>query len=247
MIFDPIVAFFVFPAMLVLLELGRRFRLHHKSPAESSTIEGAIFALFGLLLAFTFSGAIARYDAHRQLSVEETNDIADAYRRLDLLPAAAQPGLRQLFRDYTTSRLHLYDTISQDISPDTARLQDEIWKQSLAAATAPGANIDATKLMVPALNAMFDITISRQRAFNMHPPTVVYLLLFAFSGGSAFLAGYSMTARNRSWFYMIALAIAVTATIYATLEIEYPRRGFIRLTDPDRPLLNLRDSMSARN
>jgi hypothetical protein len=56
-----------------------------------------------------------------------------------------------------------------------------------------------------------------------------------------------MTARNHSWFYMIALAIAVTATIYATLEIEYPRRGFIRLTDPDRPLLDLSESMNNRN
>jgi hypothetical protein len=246
MIFHPYSAFFVLPAMLILLEVGRRFRIRHRAPAESNTIESAIFALFGLLLAFTFSGAISRYDNHRQLSIQETNDIDVAYRRLDLLPAAAQPELRQLFRDYTASRLHLYDTVSQEISPISQRLQNEIWKKSLAAAAAPGASVDATKLLVPALNAMIDITATRQNAFNMHPPTIVFLLLFAFSGGSAFLAGYSMTARNHSWFYMIALAIAVTATIYATLEIEYPRRGFIRLRDADRPLLDLRESMNTR-
>ena len=62
--------------------------------------------------------------------------------------------------------------------------------------------------------------------------------------GAAFLAGYSITATGRSWFYMVAFAIAVTATIYGTLEIEYPRQGFIRLTGADRGLVTLRNSMN---
>ncbi len=241
--FHPNSAFYVLPVMLVLLELGRRFRLHHKVQTESNAIEGAIFALFGLLLAFTFSGAVARYDAHRQLRVEETNDIGTAYLRLDLLPPAAQPALRQLFRDYTTSRLHLYDVVSDEISPTTEHLQQEIWQQSVALASAPGANADATKLLLPALNAMIDITATRQNAFNMHPPAPVFLLLFFFSGGVAFLAGYGMAAKGRSWFHMFSLALAVTLTIYATLEIEYPRQGFLRLTDSDKGLIALRNSM----
>jgi hypothetical protein len=244
MTFHPASAFLVFPLMLLLLEAGRRFRIHHKELTESAVVEGAVFGLFGLLLAFTFSGAIARYDTHRELIVEESNDIGVAYLRLDLLPPAAQPPLRQLFRDYTTSRLHLYDAVSEEMSPTTRHLQDEIWRQSVAAATAPGANVDATKLLLPALNNMIDITATRQNAFNMHQPAVVFLLLFAFSGGSAFLAGYSMAIRSHSWLYMTALAIAVTATIYATLEIEYPRQGLIRLTDTDKTLIELRNSMN---
>jgi hypothetical protein len=224
MTFSPISAFFVLPVMLVLIELGRRFRIQHKAPQESTAIENAIFALFGLLLAFTFSGAVERYD--RQL------------------PPAAQPALRQLFRDYTNSRLHLYDTVSDEVSPATEHLQRDIWQQSVAAATAPGANVDATKILLPALNTMIDITATRRNAFNMHPPQVVFLLLFVFSGGAAFLGGYSMAVHGRSWFHMFALALAVTLTIYATLEIEYPRRGLIRLTDTDKTLIELRNSMN---
>jgi hypothetical protein len=243
MTFHPASAIFVLPAMLLMLEVGRRFRILHKSPAESGAIESAIFALFGLLLAFTFSGAVSRYDTHRQLNLEESNDIGTAYLRLDLLPPDTQPELRRLFRDYTNSRLHLYDTVSLEVSPVSQQLQHEIWEKSVAAATLSSAKADAAKLLLPALNAMIDITATRQNAFNMHPPAIVFFLLFAFSCGSAFLAGYSMTARNHSWFYMIALAIAVTATIYATLEIEYPRRGLIRFTDIDQSLIDLRNSM----
>ena len=107
----PISALFLFPVILILTELGRRWRLHRKIVSTSSTVEGAVFALFGLLLAFTFSGAMTRYDAHRSLLVQETNDISTAYLRLDLLAPDSQAALRQLFRDYTTSRLHLYDTV----------------------------------------------------------------------------------------------------------------------------------------
>jgi hypothetical protein len=244
MTFNPISAFFVLPVMLVLIELGRRFRIKHKAPQESTAIESAIFALFGLLLAFTFSGAVERYDRHRELIVEETNAIDVAYLRLDLLPPAAQPALRQLFRDYTNSRLHLYDAVSEEVSPASEHMQREIWKQSVAAAPAPGASVDAAKLLLPALNNMIDITHTRKNTFNLHPPEVVFLLLFVFSGGAAFLGGYSMAVHGRSWFHMFALAIAVTLTIYATLEIEYPRRGLIRLADTDKTLIDLRNSMN---
>lgn len=66
----------------------------------------------------------------------------------------------------------------------------------------------------------------------------------AFSCGAAFLAGYSMTSRGRSWFHMFAMALAVSLTIYATLEIEYPPQGLIRLTDTDKVLIELRNSMN---
>lgn len=243
MIFPPGLALLLFPAMLLLLELGRRFRLRHKRASESTAIEGAIFALFGLLLAFTFSGAVSRYDAHRQLLVQESNAIGTAYLRLDLLPAQAQPKLRQLFRDYTESRLHLFDAVHQKLSPESIRLQREIWLQAVAATSMSGANPDAAKLLLPAINNMIDISATRQNAFDMHPPEVVFLLLFAFSLGCAFLAGFGMTSTPRNWLYIVALAAAVTLTIYATLEIEFPRQGLLRLSKTDSTLIDLRNSM----
>ena len=241
--FNPFDAFFLLPAMIVLQQLGHGLRLRRETAPQSSAVEGAVFALFGLLLAFTFSGAVARYDAHRELVTEERNDIETAYLRLDLLPTQYQPQLRQLFHEYVDSRLHLYDGASAEPSRDTEQLKQEIWRDSIADVAAPGANPDATRLVLSALNNMFDITATRQNAFNMHPPSVIFLLLFILSGGSAFLAGYGMSAPKRSWLYTIAFAFTVTLTVYATLEIEYPTQGLIRLTNTDEVLIKLRDSM----
>ena len=69
MVFHPLSAILLFPIMLVLVLLGRRFRRTHAILCVSSAVEGAVFALFGLLLAFTFSGAISRYDDHRKICV----------------------------------------------------------------------------------------------------------------------------------------------------------------------------------
>jgi hypothetical protein len=97
---DPILAASVlaiglFLGILFLLEIGRRAGLRRLARDSEgartglAVVEGAVFGLMGLLLAFTFSGAASRFDARRQLIVEEANAIGIAYLRLDLLPESA--------------------------------------------------------------------------------------------------------------------------------------------------------------
>ena len=252
MTFAPITAIPLFLAMLLCLEAGRRLRARAQGPAPEgsgfSAIEGAAFGLFGLLLAFTFSRAIARYDTHRGLIIEETNDIGTAWLRLDLLPPSTQPAIRQLFRDYTDVHAHRFDdlpdtTESLHAATQTDRLQSEIWHQSIAAASSATASPDATKLLLPALNAMIDITATRRNAYDMHPPAIIFALLFAHSFACALLAGYGITGLSRGRMHTLSFAFAIALTIYATLEIEYPRRGLIRLTTTNQSFTTLRNSM----
>ena len=132
-------AFALGAGMLLLMEAGRRIGAWRmaKDPdgarAGVGAVEGAVFALLGLLIAFTFSGAAVRFDARRQLIVEETNAIGTAYLRLDLLPAAAQPALREKFRQYVDSRLEVYRRLPdiESAMEELARsnsLQGEIWR-----------------------------------------------------------------------------------------------------------------------
>jgi hypothetical protein len=139
----------LFLGMLLLFEVGRRLRAndlrtHHENELGLGEVEGAIFGLFGLLVAFTFSGAMQRFDAHRSLIAEEANAIGTAYLRLDLLPTNVQPVLRGLFRSYLDARLGVYRDLPdvQASSAEQARaksLQSQIWSEAVAASALPGA------------------------------------------------------------------------------------------------------------
>src|SRR5437867_645752 len=72
------------------------------------TLEASVFGLMGLLITFIFYGAGTRFDIRRNLISQEANAIGTAYLRLDLLPAEAQPVLRDDFRKYLHSRLAVY-------------------------------------------------------------------------------------------------------------------------------------------
>jgi hypothetical protein len=79
----------LFLGMLLLFEVGRQLRTKelrtdHENESGLGAVEGAIFALFGLLVAFTFSGAMERFDAHRSLIAEEANTIGTVAPRLQL-------------------------------------------------------------------------------------------------------------------------------------------------------------------
>jgi hypothetical protein len=243
----------LFFGMLILIEVGRRIGVRRLAEdtegarAGFGTIEGAVFALLGLLLAFTVSGAGARFDARRHLIVEETNAIGTAYLRLDMLPSAAQPGLRENFRRYVDARLEVY---RKDVGAATdelargAKLQGEIWRQAVSSIRADGAPPQAAMLLLPALNAMIDITTTRTMAAQMHPPIIIFVLLVALTLVSALLSGYTMAGNNsRSWLHILCFAFIISVTVYVILDLEYPRIGLIREAAFDQALVELRETM----
>jgi len=246
----------LFIGILLLLEMGRRIGMRRRAQdpegatAGTSPIDGAIFALLGLLLAFTFAGAAARFDERRALIVEETNAIGTAYLRLDMLPTDAQPLLRDLFRRYLDTRLEAYRKLP-DMSAVLAelnranQLQGEIWSQAVVVSRMEGAPLTAAMLLLPALNQMIDITTTRTMATKTHPPVVIFVMLFGVALASALLAGYEMAGgQSRNWLHMLGFAAVLAAAVYVILDMEFPRLGFIRVDAIDQALMELRKSMN---
>ena len=99
-------------------------------------------------------------------------------------------------------------------------------------------------LLLPALNAMIDITTTRTMATQMHPPMVIFALLFGLALASSLLVGYGMAgSKARHWLHMLGLAFAMSVSVYVILDIEYPRLGLIRVDAFDQALVELRESM----
>jgi len=245
----------LFGGMLLLFEVGRRAGVRRMAKDADASVEGigvmdgAVFGLLGLLLAFSFSGAGGRFDVRRQLILEETNDIGTAYLRVDLLPVGAQLAMREKFRQYLDARLATYQnpadiSATREAAARSIKLQGEIWTEAVTATRAQDAHPDAAKLVLPALNSMIDITTTRTMVTQVHPPIVVFVMLAAMALVSSLLAGNGIAkGKLRNWVHILCFAAAISVSFYVILDLEYPRLGWIRVDAFDQALVDLRQTM----
>jgi hypothetical protein len=233
---QPILAWaLLFFAVVGTMEIGRRFGRHSEDTPGSSAVNGAIFAILGLLLAFSFTGAASRFDQRRDLIVQEANDIGTARLRVDLVPADAQPELQALFKRYIAARIAAYEKIGDDAAfraglRKANAISQQIWDAAVAAGRRPDAVPAVNIVLLPAINQMIDITSTRAFMTLMHPPEIIRYMLIMLALISALLAGIGFgAARRQVWVYEMAFAIITTLTIYITIDLEYPRTGLLRI------------------
>ena len=244
----------LFLGMLAMIEFGRRIGLRRRSKGSTEegglgNIEGAMFALFGLMIAFTFSGAATRFNEKRMLVAEEANTIEVAYLRLQLLPEDTRGPLQALFRDYVDSRIETYHRLpdiksAEEEMRETKKIREAIWAAAVSATGSPAAHVDAGKLTLPAINEMIDIMTIRTMSLHMHPPKIIYLLLFGLGILCSMLAGYRMSAgKDRSWLHILTFVTVTVSIVFVILDVEYPRWGLIRIQGADQVLVDVRESM----
>jgi hypothetical protein len=244
----------LFAGMIGFLSLGHHLGIqqldrHPELRGEGNTaIEAALFALLGLLVAFTISGGETRLNVRRELIIQEANAIDVAYLRLDLLPEASQAALRSEFRQYVDARITYYRTLLNFSEARAERgrvtnLQERIWKDAVAAANqAP--DVRATLLIVPAINAMVDVTTAREAAMRTHVPFALFALMVLLAFACAFFAGLGMAkGRRPSRIHVLTFAGTLAVTAYVILNLEFPRAGFIGLGAMDALLTQVRARM----
>jgi hypothetical protein len=244
----------IFVGILVFFELGRYLWLRevarHGSEAKSGTgvVDAAVYGLLGLLIGFTFSGAATRFDHRREIIGQEVSAVANGWRRIDLLPADAQPGVRVRMRAYVDALLTAYDkrrSISESRAESTAvvRAQTDLWKQTVVVTLAPSGE-PARVLLINAVSDMFAAVDDERLARRMNPPAVIFAMLAVAALASAAFAGYGLASKGvRNRFYSIGVAATIGVAIYVIIELEYPRLGLIRVSDIDQALVALRQTM----
>src|SRR5512139_2357706 len=143
--FPLLVFFFSFAVLWLSAWIGSAgFKGLRAQVAESredfSVVQGATLTLLGLIIGFTFSMALGRYDQRKNYEEEEANAIGTEYLRADLLPAADAAKVRALLLRYVDQRILFYTTRDaqqlRQIDAETARLQAEMWSAVKAPASA---------------------------------------------------------------------------------------------------------------
>src|SRR5689334_6491165 len=180
------IAALFFIGSLISLNFGRRLGLRYRkhtngeSTAGLATVEGAIFGLMGLLLAFTLSGALQRFDDRRQLVLQEASAVTTAYDRIGLFGADAARELKNKLKDYVRARVDLYrmqhdfllwhrmEDFSREQQDQLWRSKENLWDTALAAC--PKSDYQpACSLALPALNNVFEVARLRAGAAEKHP------------------------------------------------------------------------------
>jgi len=247
MLFAVGIAVVFFVGSLAALRLGQYLGLRHRKRSGTegmeglATIEGAIFGLMGLLLAFTISGALQRFDDRRQLVVQEATAATTTYDRLSLFGGDDARRLQSSLKEYVRARVDLYRMAhdflllqrAEDFSDQQEKrlleLKDELWNTAVEACPQPNYR-PACALSLPALNNLFEVARQRAGAAEKHPPDVIYGMLFGLALGCSLLAGFGMaTSAGHSWIHKVLFAGTLTVALYIVTDMEYPRLGLIRI------------------
>jgi hypothetical protein len=243
------IAFLLFVMMFACIAWGQFVGKKYPAKSGLNVTEGAVFALMGLLVAFTFAGSSQRFDQRRSLMIEESNIISTAFLRLDILQPDDRSILKKDFIDYVTSRLAVYQAMPNVDKVDQAELhsseiQTKLWSDAVNATKKAGSPM-AAMLILPSINLMFDVANSRMSYTYLHPPILIFALLLIVAFASAFLAGYGIAGKEESGsLHILAYVVITTLTLYVIIDLEFPRMGIIRESSFDRYMIKLQNDFT---
>lgn len=243
----------LFGGMVLFLEAGRWLGAHRRPDWEEfgagfGAVEGAVFGLLGLLVAFTFFGAADRFNARRALIADEANAAEAAYMYVGMLPSEGQADERELIRKYLDVRIAIYRKLPdfEHDSPEMKRseeLRKQIWSEALAATRTD--SLSPMAPLYPALIHMFEVGNLRIVAHKTHSPGMIFAVLIFVALACALLAGYGMSrSTTRSWVHTFGFAAILAISVYIILDLEYPRSGLIRIDPYDQVLIDVRNAMN---
>jgi hypothetical protein len=196
---------------------------------DFTLILGATLTLLGLIIGFTFSMAVSRYDQRKNLEEAEANAIGTEYLRADLLPAGDAAKVRGLLKQYLEQRMLYYKTLDTErlrqVKADTERLQNDLWAAVKGSAMAQPTPVNS--LAVAAMNDVLNSEGYTQAAWRNRVPTEAWILLVVIAIFCNALVGFGAHKRGGYLLLILPLALAISFSLIA--DIDSPRGGLIRV------------------
>lgn len=235
-LFDHPILLFVFSLSTFWFSawLGFSIRKRHSELAESTHndfgfVLGGALTLLGLIIGFSFSMALSRYDLRKNYEEAEANAIGTEYLRVNLLPPADAAKVRALLKSYLEQRIFFYEARYRrhlpQIDKQTAQLQTELWdatSTSVAALPAP-----ITTFVLGGMNDVLNSQGYTQAAWWNRIPNAAWILMITISIFCNLFVGYAVHGRSPQLF--LVLPIALSISLFLIADIDSPRHGIIRV------------------
>jgi hypothetical protein len=213
---------------------------------DFSVVRGATLTLLGLIVGFSFSLAVSRYEQRKNYEEEEANAIGTEYLRADFLPADDAMKVKNLLASYLDQRILFYQSRDADqlqqINSAIARLQDELWSTVQVPATAQPTPVIA--LPVTGMNDVLNSQGYTQAAWWNRIPTEAWALMVAIAIWSNLLLGYGARSPKTHRLLPFVLPFIVSISFFLIADIDSPRGGAIRVRPQN--LISLSQSLHPR-
>jgi hypothetical protein len=236
--------------VLTLSEIGWQLgvRAEGRGSSNLTTLESAMLGLLALMIAFTFSMALSRFDLRRDALLNEANAIGTTALRARLLPEPHRTETLKLLQEYVQIRLDIARSGTSLVEQMTAvarsnALQESLWQQAKTMA-AKDKGLIPTGLFIQALNVMIDDQEKRLAALRSRIPNSVLLALFGIAAVAGAFAGYaSGLEEKRSRVPVYLMGLVVSAVIFIILDLDRPSAGFI--TNNQQPMIDTAATIAA--
>ncbi|WP_299288081.1 hypothetical protein [uncultured Tateyamaria sp.] len=223
-------------AMWLGIVTGKRLQRNEndESKSQANAVQGSLLGLLALLLGFTFSLSLGRYDERASQVVNEANAIGTAWLRTDLVAEPAQSEVKDLFRLY--AQLRLTASTVPSIEADTRDrliaqaegMFDQIWE--IAAEETQRAPSPVTMGFAASLNDMIDALATRDAAIDRHVPELVLFLLFGTFILLGAVIGFASAISNvRPGVPVYAMMTLIVILVFLIIDLDRPRRGLIEV------------------
>jgi hypothetical protein len=220
----------------------RRQQVDDDRKTHAGVLLGALLALLGLSLAFSFSIAESRFVERRQLVLQEANAIGTTYLRASFLPQPQRANVEELLRQYVAIRIVSTPEMLPGAIAASEELHQELWAEAVAAAETKPDAITAT--FVQSLNQMIDLHEERVTvALHQRLPGAIMLTLYLVALLAMGTMGYSIgLSRTRTILPPLAVMAAVAIVLLLIVDLDRP---FQRVFEVDQAALeDIRDTIS---
>jgi hypothetical protein len=213
----------------------------------TETIPASILGVHALLVGFTFSMSISRYESRRELVIKEANAIGTAYLRAKTLPAPFAQKSQDLLKTYLTQKVQFgklvygHEGIASTLK-DIDQSHRELWSMAKDLTETSRTPIDA--LYLSALNDVIDLHSERMAALENQLPGTVLLLLLITLAIALFSLGFVEAAKKRQgniWLVTLSMLFAIVITLI--IDLDRPRRGWITVSQ--KPIHVLFESVAS--
>lgn len=221
---------------LLSIETGRRladYRHQHSAVEKEAPVGGMVGGTLGLLafiLAFTFSLAASRFEARRQILLQEANAIGTCYLRAGLLSEPMRTDAQNLLREYVDVRLEATTQPGklQQGMAKSEELHKRLWAVATAAADKERTAI--TSLFIQSLNQVIDLHATRVMAgVRSRVPGIIWLVLYLLLILVMVMLGYqSGLAKSRRSIAVFALVIGFSSVLYLIADLDRPGQGLLQ-------------------